>query len=128
MACRICNRSSCTESFHSLDEQNEVLDAPESTARIRELEDENSRLKSDFKDIAFLEAENARLNDDLRVETANVQNWSMSYLDATSIAAKYLLRAEAAEAKVDKLQDEIDDLTGTIEELEAALNREDVDD
>jgi len=53
--------------------------------RIRELEDENSRLKSDFKDIAFLEAENARLS-------------HLHKLDH-SLADQWLVKAEFAEAQ-----------------------------
>ena len=50
MACRICRRTSCTESFHSLDEQ-ETFDqiAGPFEDRIRELEAENARLRAELE-------------------------------------------------------------------------------
>jgi len=98
MACRICNRSSCTESFHSLDEQNEVLDAPESTARIRELEQENAALKHAIIESELCPAELRRIAQNERLVSAHQRGEAA---DALDWAAREIERLERKQEDLD---------------------------
>lgn len=64
MSCKICNRSGCTESFHSIREQEEYEareylkdEIEEYEEQITKLKEENKQLKEKLQAIACLECE-----------------------------------------------------------------------